>query len=115
MELANGKDKLYKILCRVSLDNTISLPSNWLILANANWHSKGGERNWYFYKPDFCLNASVQKEFPRQRLTLVLSAQNIFNDSYLDITRYTKAYNNISQGVREENIRSVSLTAKWKL
>lgn len=115
MELANGKDKLYKILCRVSLDNTISLPSNWLILANANWHSKGGERNWYFYKPDFCLNASVQKEFPRQRLTLVLSAQNIFNDSYLDITRYTKAYNNISQGAREENIRSVSLTAKWKL
>lgn len=115
MELANGKDKLYDILCRVSLDNTLSLPSNWLVLVNANWHSKGGERNWYFFKPDFCLNASVQKEFPRQRLTLILSAQNIFKGSYLDITRYTQAFFKISEGAREENIRSVSLTAKWKL
>lgn len=115
MELANGKDKLYDILYRISLDNTLSLPSNWLILANANWHSKGGERNWYFYKQDFSLNASVQKEFPRHKLTLILSAQNILNHSYLDVTRYTKAYNNISEGAREENIRIVSLTAKWKL
>lgn len=114
MELANGKDKLYDILCRITLDNTVSLPSNWLILANASWHSKGGERNWYFYKPDFRLNASVQKEFPRLKLTLILSAQNIFNNSFLDVTRYTKAYNNISEGAREENIRSLSLTAKWK-
>lgn len=114
MQLANGKGKLYDILCRVTLDNTISLPSHWLILANANWHGKGGERNWYFYKPDFCLNASVQKEFPRQRLTLILSAQNIFKGSYIDVTRYTQAYNNISEGAREENLRNVSLTAKYR-
>ncbi|MBQ0075339.1 MAG: TonB-dependent receptor [Prevotella sp.] len=114
MQLANGKDKLHDILCRVSLDNTISLPSNWLILINAKWHSKGGERNWYFFKPDFCLNASVQKEFPRQKLTLILSANNIFKSSYSDVTRYTQAYNNISEGAREEITRSVSLTAKYK-
>lgn len=115
MQLANGKDKLHDILCRVSLDNTISLPSNWLILADANWHSKGGERNWFYYKPDFCLNASVQKEFPRQKLTLILSVRNILRDSYFDVTRYTQAYNNISEGAREQSIRSVSLSAKWKL
>lgn len=115
MPLANGKDKLHRILCRVTLDNTLSLPSNWLVLANANWHGRGGERNWYFYKADFCLNASVQKEFPRQKLTFILSAQNIFGGSYLDVTRYTQAYNNISEGAREEALRSISLTAKWKL
>lgn len=114
MQLANGKDKLHDVLCRISFDNTISLPSNWLILANANWHSKGGERNWYFYKPDFSFNASVQKEFPRLRLTLILSANNIFKSSYFDITRYTQAYNNISEGAREQNIRTLSFTAKYK-
>lgn len=115
MQLANGKDKLHDILCRVSLDNTISLPSHWLVFINAKWHSKGGERNWYFYKPDFCLNASVQKDFPRQKLTFILSANNIFKSSYTDVTRYTQSYNNISEGAREEIIRSISLTAKYKL
>lgn len=115
MPLANGKGKLYKILCRVSLDNTISLPSHWLILANSKWHGKGGERNWYFYKPDFSFNASVQKELPRQHLTIILSAQNIFGGSYTDVTRYTQEYNNISEGAREENLRNVSLTVKYRM
>ena len=57
----------------------------------------------------------MQKEFPRQRLTLILSAQNIFNHSFLDVTRYTHAVFRISEGAREENIRSLSLAAKWKL
>lgn len=115
MELANGKDKLYHILFNVNLNNRIVLPHNWLILVGAKWHSKGGMRNYYYYKPDFNLNASIQKEFPRQRLTFILSANNILKTSYNDVTRYTQAFRQISEGMREEQVRMVSLTAQFKL
>ncbi|MCQ2243523.1 MAG: outer membrane beta-barrel family protein [Bacteroidaceae bacterium] len=115
MPLANGKDKLHEMLFKVSMNNTVTLPGNWLILLTANWHSKGGERNVYYYTPNLSLNSSVQKEFPRQRLTLTLSATNILRDSYFDVTRYTQAYNGLSEGVREQDVRMVSLTVNYKI
>lgn len=115
MPLANGKDKLHNILLKFSLNNTFSLPSNWLILLSANWHGKGGERNWYYYKPDFCLDGSIQKEFTHPRLTVILSATNILKSSYSDVTRYTQAFNNVSEGARERIVRMVSLSINYKL
>lgn len=115
MQLANGKTKLRDVLLNVNMNNRFVLPNNWLVLVGAKWHSKGGERNYYQYKPDFSLNASIQKEFPRQRLTLILSATNILKDSYTDVTRYTQAYRQISEGMRQQIPRTVSLTCNVKL
>lgn len=115
MELANGKDKLYEMLWNVSFNNTLAFSHNWLLLFDANWRSKGAERNWYFYRPDFCLNASIQKELPRIGLTFILSANNILRGSYNDQTRYTQAYKNLSEGMRERVPRNVSLTVRWKI
>lgn len=115
MPLANGKNKLRRPLCTVSMKNILTLPSNWLLLVSADWHSRGAERNFYHYSPDFLLDASVQKEFPRQHLTFVLGANNILRQSFLDVTRYTQAFNNISEGERERVVRTVSLSVKWKL
>lgn len=115
MKLANGKGKLYEILYKVSLNNTFTLPGNWLILLAGNWHSKGGERNVYYYSPNLCINSSIQKEFPRQHLTFTLSATNILRDSYIDITHYTQAYNGLSEGIREQEVRMISLTVNYKM
>ncbi len=115
MPLANGKDKLSEMLFNVDFNNTISLPSNWLILAGANWHSKGAERNWHYHSPNLSLSTSVQKSFPKQGITLQLSAVNLLRDSYSDITRYTQAYYGLSQGARDQNVRMVSLSINYKL
>ncbi len=115
MPLANGKNKLRDMLLNASFNNTLNLPNNWLVLVGAQWHGKGAERNWYYYSSNLCLNASVQKEFPRQGLTLTLSGTNLLRDSFNDITRYTQAYNNISEGFREQEVRMVSLAVKWRL
>lgn len=115
MPLANGKDKLHRILLNTNFNNRFVLSGNWLIIIGAKWHSRGGERNVYFFKSDFSLNASIQKDFPRQRLTFILSAVNILNDSYFDVTRYTQAYRQISEGTRSRNTRMVSFTAQVRL
>ena len=115
MPLANGGQKLHDTLFKLSFTNTISLPGNWLILVGANWHSKGGERNVYYYTNNLSVNASVQKEFPRPRLTLILSATNLMKDSYMDITRYTQSYRGLSEGAREREIRMVSFSVNFKI
>lgn len=115
MPLANGKNKLRDMLLNASFNNTLDLPNNWLVLIGAQWHSKGAERNWYYYSSNLCLNASIQKEFPRQGLTLTLSGANLLRGSYTDLTRYTQAYNNISEGFREQEVRIVSMAVKWRL
>lgn len=115
MPLANGGQKLHDTLFKLSFTNTISLPGNWLILVGANWHSKGGERNVYYYTNNLSVNASVQKEFPRPRLTLILSATNLMKDSYMDITRYTQSYRGLSEGAREREIRMVSFSLNFKI
>lgn len=115
MPLANGGDKLHDILWKISMNNTISLPHKWLIILDANWHGKGAERNWYYYTTNLCVNASIQKEFARQRLTFVLSVTNLLNDSYTDVTRYTQSYNGMSEGARERQVRMLSLSVNYKI
>lgn len=115
MKLANGKGKLYEMLYKVSLNNTFTLPGNWLILLAGNWHSTGGERNMYYFSPNLRINSSIQKEFPRQHLTFTLTATNLLRGSYTDITYYTQAYNGLSEGIREQEVRMISLTVNYKL
>lgn len=115
MPLANGGSKLKDILLKVSLANTVSLPHNWLILLDANWHGRGAERNCYYYSTNLCVNASVQKEYPRQRLTFILSATNLFRDSYIDVTRYTQSYTGLSEGARDREVRMVSFSVNYKI
>lgn len=115
MPLANGGNKLKDILLKVSLNNTVSLPHGWLILLDANWHGRGAERNIYYYSTNLCVNASVQKEYPRQRLTFILSGTNLFRNSYVDVTRYTQSYNGLSEGAREREVRMVSFSVNYKI
>lgn len=113
MPLANNKDRLKKPYGMVTFNNSLSLPHHWAVRLNAQWHSRGAERNDYHYSTDFCLDASVQKAFPRQRLTLTLDANNLLGSSYDDITRYTHAYYGVSEGKRDPNPRVFSFSLRW--
>lgn len=115
MPLANGKDRLKIPYGIVTLNNSLSLPHHWMVRLNAQWHSRGAERNDYHYRTNFRLDASVQKEFPRQHLTIYANANNLLGASYDDYTRYTQAYYSVSEGVRDENVRVFSIALRWHL
>lgn len=115
MPLANGTDKLDRVLFEIDWDNTLTLPSHWMVMVSAGWNSKGASRNYFYYRPDFCLDASLHKELPRLGLTFILGATNITRKSYDDVTRYTQAYKRISEGLRERKPRMVSLTVRYRL
>ncbi len=115
MPLANGKDVLKEPLLMMVFKNTLQLPRNWTIRLNAQWHSKGANRNDRFYTTDFNMDGSVQKNFPRLGLSFVFNAQNIFRSSYFDISRYVQEYYGVSEGLRDRIPRKLSLTVKYDL
>lgn len=116
MTLARGDNgKLQHPYGTITWNNTLCLPHDWTVRLNGQWHSRGAERNFYHFSTDFCLDASVQKTFPRQHLTIDLTATNLLGGSYYDITRYTQAYNGVSEGKREPNPRVFSLSLRWWL
>lgn len=115
MPLASGKDRLKKPLASITLNNTLVLPHDWIMRLNALWHSRGAERNIYYYSSDCRMDVSIQKNLPRQGLTLILNAYNLLRGSYNDQSRYVQAYNGVSQGLKERNVRMVSLSVRYKL
>lgn len=115
MPLANGKDVLKEPLLAMVFKNTLQLPRDWTIHLNAQWHSKGADRNDRYYTPDFNMDGSVQKNVPRLGLSFVFYAQNIFRSSYFDISRYVQEYYGISEGRRDRMPRRLSLTIKYNL
>lgn len=115
MPLASGKDRLIHPLFNVTFKNTLTLPKDWIMHFNALWHSRGAERNIYYYSPDFRLDASIQKSLPKAGLTFILDAGNILRGSYNDVSCYVKEFYGLSQGYRNRVVRNVSLTVRYKL
>ena len=115
MPLASGKDRLKKPFASITFNNTVTLPHNWVVRLNSQWHSRGAERNNHYFSNDIKVSASVQKSFPRQRLSLTFCALNMFRSSYNDIGRYVKEYYGLSQGIRERYVRTIALTIRYKL
>lgn len=115
MPLASGKDRLIRPYAYMSWNNTFTLAKNWTVRFNAQWHSRGAERNIYYFNKDLKLDASLQKDLPEQGLTLILSANNITRNSYIDQGMYVQDYYGVSQGLRERTARTISLTMRYKL
>lgn len=115
MPLASGKDRLKKPIGTITFNNTLTLPCDWVIRCNALWHSKGANRNNYYFSRELNIDASIQKSFPRLGLTFILSAQNLLYNTYNDYGRYTQDIYSVSEGAREHNPRYFSLTAQYQL
>lgn len=115
MPLASGKDRLKKPMGTITFNNTITLPCDWVIRCNALWHSRGANRNNYYFSSALNIDASVQKSLPHLGLTFILSAENLLHNTYNDFGRYTQDIYGVSEGTREHNPRYVTLTAQYKL
>lgn len=115
MPLASGKDRLKQPAVLISFNNTVSLPQNWVLRLNSRWHSRGANRNNYYFSSDLNIDASVQKSLPSVGLTFMLSCSNVLRNSYDDYGRYKTSNYGLSEGVRQRNLRMLSLTVQYKL
>lgn len=115
MPLASGKDRLKKPFVSITFNNTMTLPYGWIVRLNTLWHSRGAEANNHYFSNEFRMDASIQKSLPRQGLTFILDAVNVFRGSYNDYGRYVQEFYGVSEGVRERNSRMLSLAVRYKL
>lgn len=115
MPLASGKDRLLEPFTKITFNNTVTLPHELIIRLNALWHSRGAERNTYYYSTDFRLDASIQKSLLKQKLTFVINVVNILRGSYNDITCYVQEFYSLTQGICDRNTRTFSLMVRYKL
>lgn len=115
MPLASGKDRLKQPAALITLNNTVTLPQNWIFRLNTKWHSRGANRNNYYFSSCLNIDASVQKSLPKQGLTFMLSCSNVLRNSYDDYGRYKFSSYGLSEGTRQRNLRVLSLTVQYKL
>lgn len=115
IELANGRTSMKRPRSTIHFSNVITLPHDWTIRANAEWYSKGDKRNVYYYKSDFLMNLSVQKELCNKHLSLALKVNNMFHTSWKDITTYNVKASGVSNGIKSRKLTVVSISAKYTL
>lgn len=113
--LASGKDRLKQPTAMIAFNNTVTLPQNWIFRLNSKWHSRGANRNNYYFSSDLNIDASVQKTIPKAGLTFMLSCVNVLRNSYNDYGRYRFSSYGLSEGTRQRNLRVLSLTVQYKL
>lgn len=115
IELANGRTSMNRPRGTIHFNNTITLPKDWTIHANAEWYSKGDKRNVYYYKSDFMMNMSIQKELLNKHLSLTLKLENMMHSSWKDITTYNLKQSGVANGVKSRKLTTVSISAKYTL
>lgn len=115
IELANGRTSMDRPRGTIHFNNTITLPNDWVIHANAEWYSKGDKRNVYFFRNDFMMNMSIQKEMLNKHLSIALKLENMLHSSWKDITTYNLLSSGVSNGVKSRKLTTISISAKYTL
>lgn len=115
IKLSDGRTCLNSPLYEVQWFNTFTLPQDWSIRLNGNWHSKGCDRNVRYYKGNFQLDAAIQKNMLNNKFTVELSGSNLLRGSWDDVTIYTDYHEHANKGHKNRIERSVILSLTYKL
>lgn len=115
MLMSNGNTTLNTPMLTMQLNNTFTLPKGWYLHVNGNWHSKGYDRNVRYYSCNFQLDASMQKNFVDNKLSIELIGSNLLRNSWDDVTIYTDYRNGANKGHKNLIQRVVTLSLKYTL
>ncbi len=115
MKLANGRTNMNRPRGIIHFNNTITLPKDWTLYANAEWYSKGDLRNVYYYSSDFMMNLGVQKMMLNKHLSLALKAENALHSSWTDTSTFRKAKEFVSNGSKSRKLTTILFSAKYTL
>lgn len=115
LSTAKNDDILSLPLVTANWTNSATFPHMWMARINATWHSRGADRNIYYYSRNLNLDISLQKSFTKPRLTFELSVSNLLHQSYDDVTIFNANNIGVSEGYKLRKPRIASLSAKWEM
>lgn len=111
-ETPDGKISLDRLSFSARWGNAIELPFGFTLDADLNWNGKNSREN-QSYKSVWWADASLYKDFFRQRLTLLVQANDLFNTYRSDYIVY---YGRIRTMRMDQKMsrRSISFTVQYK-
>lgn len=115
IKLSNGNTSLDTPQWSLRLNNTLTLPGNWSIRLNGDWYSKGCDRNVKYFSPNFQLDAAIHKNLMNNKLQLELTATNLLNTSWDDVTIYTDYRKRVNKGRKNRIDRTLDLSIRYIL
>ena len=115
MKLANGRTNMNRPRGIIHFNNTITLPKEWTLYANAEWYSKGDLRNVNYYSGDFMMNLGVQKMMLNKHLSLALKAENALHSSWTDTSTFRKAKQHVTNGLKSRKLTTLLISTKYTL
>ncbi|MCQ2180527.1 MAG: outer membrane beta-barrel family protein [Bacteroidales bacterium] len=91
MEVVDPVDNLQTPMATFNWTNNVSLPWGMSLDVGALLRTKGAEKNLYYRKLTWKMDLRVRQNFFRDKLTVSLGVENLFNSYCDDIAFYTKA------------------------
>jgi len=95
-----------------SLNNSFSLPNDFLVTFDANFQGKGSTQNVEFMRNKFIQNLGVTKSFINDRLSVSLKGYDLLHDNKNDILFYNNKLH-ISQFTKWDT-RELEITVRYK-
>lgn len=113
MDTASKRDNLKGVRVTVKWFNTFHLPNAWQFRFNGEFTSQGADRNIHYRKNAILLAMAIQKDLLKNRLSLELSADNLFDLYETNRTIYRPT--NSSEGSNDKVAHPVVLSVRYKL
>lgn len=110
VDYGNERKKLNNPIAMVQWQNAIHLPGDIWLNIDMQWMSKGNEGNSLLESSSY-LNAKLYKAFCKNRFSVTLEANDIFNKSARDFTFYNKDVTLYQKNL--SNNRSFQLTLQY--
>lgn len=114
-DIPNGLENLNAPVLQIQWDNMFTFPHDWYVRLNADWRSRGYDRNVRYYRCNFGMNASVQKNFLHNALSLELRAENLLHTAYDDVTIYNLRKLKESVGYKISLPTMLSFSVRYKM
>lgn len=99
----------------IDWDNMFTFPKDWSVRLNAEWHSRGFERNTRYYSTNFQMDCAVGKQILHGKLDIELSATNVLHTSCRDVTIFNLKKTQDVKGFIQTLPTDVRLTLRYKI
>ncbi len=96
-------------------DNMFTFPHDWSARLNAQWHSRGFQRNTRYYSTNFQMDCALIKQVLHRQLDIELSANNVLHTSRRDVTIFNLRKTRDVKGGIQNLPTDIRLTLRYRL
>ncbi len=116
MATADGlSHRLNDPMLTIRCTNVFELPKEINLMVTALFSTRGSDQNIYCYNPTWKLDVTVGKSFLDDKLSLLLTADNVADRYYKDVIYYTPEKNGTRDGYSRQIGRTFTLSVKYHI